>query len=68
MVAYLNFYNSNRMVRHPRCVFINYNWINQLSNTTVWWLDRYMLFITQVSTTYFGSYGHLQVDRLTTNL
>ena len=27
------------MVRHPRCVFINYNWINQLSNTTIWWLD-----------------------------
>ena len=25
-----------------------------------------MLFITQVSTTCFGSYGHLQVDRLTT--
>ena len=30
--------------RHPRCVFINYNWINQLSNTTIWWL--YMSFIT----------------------
>jgi len=30
---------SNHMVRHPRCVFINYNWINQLSNTTIWWLD-----------------------------
>ena len=27
-----------------------------------------MLFITYVSTTCFGSYGHLQVDRLTTNL
>ena len=27
-----------------------------------------MLFITQVSTTCFGSYGHLQVGRLTTNL
>ena len=27
-----------------------------------------MLFITQVSTTCFGSYDHLQVDRLTTNL
>jgi len=23
-----------------------YNWINQLSNTTIWWLDIYMLFIT----------------------
>ena len=22
------------MVRHPRCVFMNYNWIYQLSNTT----------------------------------
>jgi len=30
---------GNHMVRHPRCVFINYNWINQLSNTTIWWLD-----------------------------
>ena len=27
------------MFRHPRCVFLNYNWINQLSNTTIWWLD-----------------------------
>jgi len=27
------------MVRQPRCVFINYNWINQLSNTSIWWLD-----------------------------
>jgi len=31
--------SCNHMVRHPRCVFINYNWINQLSNTTIWWLD-----------------------------
>ena len=30
----------HRTVRHPRCVFINYNWINQLSNTTIWWLDK----------------------------
>ena len=44
----------------------NYNWINQLSNTTIWWLA--MLFITKVSTTCFGSYGHLQIDRLTTKL
>ena len=29
----------SHMVRHLRCVFINYNWINQLSNTTIWWLD-----------------------------
>jgi len=55
-----------RMVRHPRCVCINYNWINQLSNTTVWWLDiccllhRYQLHVSAL--------GHLQVDRLTTNL
>ena len=27
------------MVRYPRCVFINYNWINQLPNTTICWLD-----------------------------
>ena len=27
------------MVRHLHCVFINYNWINQLSNTTIWCLD-----------------------------
>ena len=33
------FHGLNHMVRHPRCVFINYNWINQLSNTTIWWLD-----------------------------
>ena len=33
------FYRTCHTVRHPRCVFINYNWINQLSNTTVWWLD-----------------------------
>ena len=26
-------------VHHLHCVFINYNWINQLSNTTIWWLD-----------------------------
>ena len=31
--------NTGHMVGHPRCVFINYNWINQLSNTTIWWLD-----------------------------
>ena len=40
------------MVRHPRCVFINYNWINQLLNTTIWWLDiccllhRYQLHVS----------------------
>jgi len=40
------------MVHHPRCVFINYNWINQLSNTTIWWLDiccllhRYQLHVS----------------------
>ena len=42
----------NHIVRHPRCVFINYNWINQLSNTTIWWLDiccllhRYQLHVS----------------------
>jgi hypothetical protein len=35
---------SAHMVRHPRCVFINYNWINQLSNTTIWWLDIYVVY------------------------
>ena len=35
----LNKYLHTHMVRHPRCVFINYTWINQLSNTTIWWLD-----------------------------
>ena len=30
----------NHMVGHPRCVFINYIWLNQLSNTTnLWWID-----------------------------
>ena len=44
--------NSSHMVRQPRCVFINYNWINQLSNTTIWWLDiccllhRYQLHVS----------------------
>ena len=44
--------NYNHMIRHRRCVFINYNWINQLSNTTIWWLDmccllhRYQLHVS----------------------
>ena len=44
--------DSFHTVRHPRCVFIHYNWINQLSNTTVWWLDiccllhRYQLHVS----------------------
>ena len=46
--------------------YLNYNWINQLSNTTIWWLDICHLLLG--STTCFGSYGHLQVDRLTTKL
>ena len=34
----------NRMVCHPRCVFINYIWLNQLSNiTNLWWIDVYYL-------------------------
>ena len=42
----------HHVVRHPRCVFINYNWINELSNTTIWWLDiccllhRYQLHVS----------------------
>jgi len=48
------------------CFLSDYNWINQLSNTTIWWLDICCLLL--VSTTCFGSYGHLQVDILTTNL
>ena len=48
----LSFFSLNHMVRHPRCVFINCNWINQLSNTTIWWLDiccllhRYQLHVS----------------------
>jgi len=37
-------WHYNHMVRHLRCVFINYNWINQLSNTTIWWLDMYVVY------------------------
>ena len=43
---------SVRMVRQHCCVFINYNWVNQLSNTTIWWLDiccllhRYQLHVS----------------------
>jgi len=43
---------SLHMVRHPCCVFIKYNWINQLPNTTIWWLDiccllhRYQLHVS----------------------
>jgi len=34
------------MVGHPRCVFINYIWVNQLSNTTnLWWIDVYYIVI-----------------------
>ena len=49
---YMQLRCGNHMVRHPRCVFINYNWINQLSNTTIWWLDiccllhRYQLHVS----------------------
>ena len=38
-ICAVQLYFYYHMVRHPRCVFINYNWINQLSNTTIWWLD-----------------------------
>jgi len=37
-------FETDHTVRHPRCVFINYNWINQLSNTTIWWLDIYVVY------------------------
>jgi hypothetical protein len=39
MIVFLDEMSCDHTVRHPRCVFINYNWINQLSNTTIWWLD-----------------------------
>ena len=45
----------DHMVRHPRCVFLNYNWINQLSNTTIWWLNiccllhRYQLHVSALT-------------------
>jgi len=36
----------DQMVGHPRCVFIKYIWLNQLSNTTnLWWIDVYYLVI-----------------------
>ena len=50
------------MVGHPRCVFINY--IGFINCRTQLICGRYM-FITYVSTTCFGAYGHLQVDELT---
>jgi hypothetical protein len=47
--SYINITSSvgrgdTHMVRHPRCVIINYNWINQLSNTTIWWLGIYVVY------------------------
>ena len=52
------------MVGHPRCVFINYIWLNQLSSTTnLWWIDVYYLVINYM----FRRFGHLQVDELTKN-
>ena len=55
--------NVVHVVCHPRCAFINYvgliNCRTQVSG------GRCMLFITYVSTTCFGAYGHLQVDELT---
>jgi len=50
------------MVGHPRCVVINY--IGLINCRTQLICGRYM-FITQVSTTCFGAYGHLQFDELT---
>jgi len=46
---------------------LDYNWINQLSNTTIWWLDicyllhRYQLHVSALMAIF-------QVDRLTTKL
>ena len=37
---------NDHMVGHPCCVFINYIWLNQLSNTTnLWWIDVYYIVI-----------------------
>ena len=42
-----NIYETDHMVGHPRCVFINYIWLNQLSITTnLWWIDVYYLVIS----------------------
>ena len=41
--------SEHHMVRHLRCVFINYNWINQLSNTTIWWLDIYVVYYIDIN-------------------
>ena len=39
-------HKHDHMVGHPRCVFINYIWLNQLSNTTnLWWIDVYYIVI-----------------------
>ena len=37
------------MVGHSRCVFINYIWLNQLSNTiNLWWIDVYYIVINYI--------------------
>jgi len=35
---------ADHTVRHRRRVFVNCNWINQLSNTTIRWLDIYVVY------------------------
>jgi len=46
------------MVGHPHCVFINYIWLNQLSNTTnLWWIDVYYLVINYMFRRFWPSSG-----------
>jgi len=48
------------MAGHPRCVFINYIWLNQLSNTTnLWWIDVYYLVINYIFRRLWSSSGWL---------
>jgi hypothetical protein len=42
----------HHMVRHPHCVFINYNWINQLSSTTIIYSGYNLRFNVAIFTIY----------------